>query len=84
MNMWKRRYPHLKVSRPVKDTCGECYWFASMCHKYLAMHCNMSTVPQHGHDDTTLTADDHDSVDVGNTSREAPMDVVNSLFRNNI
>jgi hypothetical protein len=79
MNMWKRKYPHLKVSRPVEDTCGECYRFA-MRHKYLAMHRNMSNVLP-GLDDTTITADDHDSVNAGNTSRETPMDVANSLFR---
>lgn len=41
MNMWKRKYPYLKASRPVEDTCGDCYRFA-MRHKYLSMHRNPS------------------------------------------
>lgn len=75
MNMWKRQYPHLKVSRPVEDTCGECYRFA-MRHKYLAMHRNCLSTDLTGSDET-----DGNSV-AGVGFRETLVEVANSLFRN--
>ena len=37
MATWKMDYPHIKVSRVVKDTCALCYMFANR-HKYFANH----------------------------------------------
>ena len=34
---WKGDFPHLKVSRPVKDICQYCFVFANH-HRYLANH----------------------------------------------
>ncbi len=36
-NLWKRDFPDLKVSLPVKDICKDCYAFANR-HRYLANH----------------------------------------------
>ena len=34
---WKRDYPKLKVSRPIKDICNMCYTFVH-CHKFFTDH----------------------------------------------
>ena len=34
---WKRDYPKLKVSRPIKDICNMCYTFAH-CQKFFLYH----------------------------------------------
>jgi hypothetical protein len=37
LNLWKRDFKGLKVSRPVEDICKDCYVFANR-HRHLAHH----------------------------------------------
>ena len=34
-NMWKQDYPDLKVSRPIKDICKDCYVHEN-CHRHFS------------------------------------------------
>ena len=37
LNLWKRDFNNLKVSRPAEDICKDCYVFANR-HRHLAHH----------------------------------------------
>ena len=37
INLWKRDFKNLKVSRPAEDICKDCYMFANR-HRHLAHH----------------------------------------------
>ena len=52
-NIWKRDYPHVKVSRAVKDTCVLCYQLAHR-HNFMIDHTCNSTA------DTCLFVDELD------------------------
>jgi hypothetical protein len=60
LNLWKRDFRNLKVSRPAEDICKDCYVFANR-HRHLAHH-TTSTRRHHDGDDVS-DSDDDDSSD---------------------
>ena len=73
LNLWKRDFKNLKVSRPAEDICKDCYVFANR-HRHLAHH--TTTSRRHDGDDVLRSdsdsdsagsSDDDDDADVGRT-----------------
>jgi len=75
LNLWKRDFKNLKVSRPAEDICKDCYVFANR-HRHLAHH-HTTTSRRHEDGDDVLrsdsdsdsagSSDDDDDADVGRT-----------------
>jgi hypothetical protein len=73
LNLWKRDFKNLKVSRPAEDICKDCYVFANR-HRHLAHH-HTTTRRHEGNDvlrsdsdsDSAGISDDDDDADVGRT-----------------
>ena len=67
LNLWKRDFKDLKVSRPAEDICKDCYVFANR-HRHLAHH--TSTTRQNDVDDDCISdsgsSNDDDFADVAN------------------
>jgi len=68
VNLWKRDFKNLKVSRPSEDICKDCYVFANR-HRHLAHH--SSTTRRHDGDDVVRSdcssgSSDDDDDDVPN------------------
>ena len=60
LNLWKRDFKNLKVSRPAEDICKDCYMFANR-HRHLAHH--STTMRRHDGDDVLLHSDSSSSGD---------------------
>ncbi len=67
LNLWKRDFKNLKVSRPAEDICKDCYVFAN-CHRHLAHH--TTSTRRHDGDDVlrsdSSSSGDDDDADVAN------------------
>jgi hypothetical protein len=64
LNLWKRDFKDLKVSRPAEDICKDCYVFANR-HMHLAHHTTTRRRDDNDvssdSDDSTSSSDDNDA-----------------------
>jgi hypothetical protein len=65
LNLWKRDFKNLKVSRPAEDICKDCYVFANR-HRHLAHH--TTTSRRHDSDDVLRSDSGDSSADSGDSS----------------
>jgi hypothetical protein len=68
LNLWKRDFKNLKVSRPAEDICKDCYVFANR-HRHLAHH--TTTSRRHEGDDVLRSDSDSDSAGRSNDDDDA-------------
>jgi hypothetical protein len=66
LNLWKRDFKNLKVSRPAEDICKDCYVFANR-HRHLAHH----TTTSRRHDGDDVLRSDSDSAGSSNNDDDA-------------
>jgi hypothetical protein len=73
LNLWKRDFKNLKVSRPAEDICKDCYVFANR-HRHLAHHQHTTTSRRHEDGDDVLRSDS-DSDSAGSSDVDDDADV---------